>query len=226
MATRRARTRGGRGRHGGASALKDNPGTRRRRSRPAPPSPVMTLIFLAFALSADAFAAALCQGASSRTRPAAGIVLRVGLAFGGAQALMPVLGWALGSAFETVIRELDHWIAFVLLAFIGGRMIRESFTLECDADAGNTLSGRALVLTALATSVDAAAAGVTLAFMDESIWLASATIGVVTLVMAALGVVLGRRAGAVIGRRAEFLGGLVLIGIGTKILVEHLFFGG
>jgi manganese efflux pump family protein len=183
----------------------------------------MTLLLLALALSMDAFAAALSHGASARPAPTATNALRVGLAFGVAQALMPLLGWSLGAAFATVISRVDHWIAFVLLAFIGGRMVREGLRRERPQSNSSSLaSGRGLLLMALATSIDAAAAGVTLVLLDQSVLLACATIGGVTLVMSIAGVLLGKRAGTLLGTRAEVVGGLVLIGIGTKILIEHL----
>jgi manganese efflux pump family protein len=183
-----------------------------------------TLLLLAVALSMDAFAAALSHGAAARSRPGASEALRVGLAFGSAQALMPLLGWALGIAFISIIRDVDHWVAFVLLGLIGGRMVREG--LRADNAASAPRSGKwALLTAAIATSIDAAAAGVTLPVLDQPILLACAVIGAVTLILSTTGVFIGKIAGALIGRRAEVLGGLVLIGIGAKILVEHVYFG-
>lgn len=189
---------------------------------------VMTLLLLALALSMDAFAAALSQGAKAQPAPTVSGALRVGLAFGVAQALMPLSGWALGLAFASVMREVDHWVAFVLLAVIGARMVREGLAAPGGGQDGPTsvASGAALFVLAMATSIDAAAAGVTLELLDQPVWVACGVIGAVTLAMASAGVMIGKVAGVLAGRRAEVLGGLLLIGIGIKILIEHLFFGG
>jgi putative Mn2+ efflux pump MntP len=186
-----------------------------------------TLFVLAIALAMDAFAAALGRGAAGRGHAGVAEALRVGLTFGAAQALMPLLGWALGVAFIGVIRDIDHWIAFVLLAFIGARMVRAGLRA---ADVAAPADGRAgtwaLVPAALATSIDAAAAGVTLPVLAQPVLLACAVIGAVTCALSTAGVLLGAAAGAFLGRRAEVVGGVVLIGIGAKILIEHLYFGG
>jgi putative Mn2+ efflux pump MntP len=188
----------------------------------------MTLFFLALALSMDAFAAALSQGARAQPAPTAGSALRVGLAFGVAQALMPLLGWALGLAFASVMREVDHWVAFILLAIIGARMVREGLAADDGEREGpaSVASGGALFVLAIATSIDAAAAGVTLELLEQPVLVACGVIGVVTLAMASAGVMIGKVVGMLAGQRAEVLGGVILIGIGTKILIEHLFFGG
>jgi putative Mn2+ efflux pump MntP len=188
----------------------------------------MSLLLLALALSMDAFAAALAQGACARPRAGFGSALRIGAAFGLAQGVMPLLGWALGTAFASSIRDVDHWVAFALLAFIGGRMVREGLKHHDDATAAARAPARgwALLTIAIATSVDAAAAGVTLPLMEAPVLVACTVIGVVTLVLSAAGVLLGRLASSAVGQRAEVLGGLVLIGLGTRILVEHQFFGG
>jgi manganese efflux pump family protein len=191
---------------------------------------MMELVLVAFALSMDAFAAALSQGAAGGTTPIAGRAIRIGLAFGAAQALMPLLGWALGLAFAPVIRDVDHWVAFVLLGVVGGRMMREGLAnLDGAKDASTTasvLDGRALFIVAVATSIDAAAAGVTLPLLDQPIIFSCIVIGAITLAMSVAGVFLGRTVGAIAGRRGEVIGGFLLMAIGTKILVEHLFFGG
>lgn len=188
---------------------------------------MVTLIFLALALSADAFAAALCRGAGDRERSGWGDALTVGAAFGGAQALMPVLGWGLGVAFASVIASVDHWIAFGLLGFLGARMVREGLKRdEPDCEEVPAPTGMALLLTAIATSIDAAAAGVSLPLLAVPIAVACFTIGAVTFVLSAAGVRLGGVLGARFGKRAEVLGGLALIALGTKILIEHQWFGG
>ena len=194
----------------------------------SPEAARMTTVFLlALALSMDAFAAAVSHGVAKRRRSLAMETLQVGLAFGTAQALMPLLGWGLGLAFTSVVRDVDHWIAFVLLAFIGARMVGAGLdanakTRQASAPAA---SGWGLLTAAVATSIDAAAAGVTLPMLGPPVLVSCAIIGAITFAMSAAGVLLGSATGAMAGRRAEVIGGLVLIGIGTKILIEHLFFG-
>ena len=190
----------------------------------------MELIFLAVALSMDAFAAALGLGAGARPDQIGSRALRVGLAFGAAQAFMPLLGWGLGIAFASMIQEIDHWVAFVLLGTIGGRMAWAGLTSDSNEraadEAASPLRGGALSLLAVATSIDAAVAGITLPVLDQPVLVACAIIGAFTLMISAMGVLLGRTVGAMAGRRAEVLGGIVLVAIGAKILIAHLFFGG
>ena len=184
---------------------------------------MLTLFVLAIALSMDAFAAAISQGAAARPKPAAASALRVGVAFGSAQALMPLGGWALGVAFAPVVQQLDHWVAFILLAAIGGHMVWEGLKQDAEASKASPLAvGWALFAAAIATSIDAAAAGVTLAFMDQPVLIASFIIGAVTLAIATAGVFVGGLVGAAAGGRAEVAGGLLLIFLGMKILTEHL----
>lgn len=187
----------------------------------------MTLLLLALGLSLDAFAAALSHGAGAPSNAGLTAALRIGLAFGAAQAVMPLFGWALGLAFASVIQDVDHWIAFVLLVLIGAHMIRESVTGSDRAAQRHTAPTRgwALLGAAVATSIDAAAAGVTLAFLEQPILLACGVIGAVTLVLSAAGVLIGRVAGLLAGRHAQMLGGVVLIGVGARILVGHTLFG-
>lgn len=182
------------------------------------------LLALALALAADAFAVALCQGASAR--PGWRGAARIGAAFGAAQALMPLIGWGLGIAFATIIRDIDHWIAFGLLGLLGLKTLKEGLTAD-EQEGGPTpsLSHWALFGAAMATSIDAAAAGMTLPAFDVPVLLACAMIGGVTLLSSAAGVFIGAASGARLGKKAEVLGGLVLILIGTKILIEHLYFG-
>ncbi len=134
---------------------------------------------------------------------------------------MPLIGWFLGSSVKLYIEAVDHWIAFGLLAFIGGNMVRESFR-GGEEEAVADLSAKRLFFLALATSIDALAVGVSLAFVETDIFLSAVIIGVVAFFMAMLGGLLGRRLGLLFQRRATLLGGVVLIAIGLKILVEHL----
>jgi putative Mn2+ efflux pump MntP len=184
---------------------------------------MLTLFLLALALAMDAFAAALCQGAAAGS--AGGTSLRVAGAFGAAQGLMPLVGWALGIAFASAVQAVDHWIALVLLTLLGGRMIREGLARD-EADCAAPLAGWALFLASIGTSVDAAAAGVTLPLLGQPLLLACGIIGLTTAVLSFAGVYLGKAAGARLGKPAELLGGAVLILLGIKIFVEHQYFGG
>lgn len=180
---------------------------------------VIELVILAVGLAMDAFAVAICKGLScERVKPAHAVI--TGLYFGGAQALMPLLGYLLGTRFESFITELDHWIAFVLLGILGVRMIMGSRDTETSADP--SFSFKAMFPMAIATSIDALAVGITFAFLRVDIVPAVTSIGVITFVLAGLGVYLGRVLGAKNRSRAQILGGVVLILMGVKILLEHL----
>ena len=187
-------------------------------------SPMISLCLLALALASDAFAVALCQGAIAKPRPWRQ-ALRIGAAFGIAQAVAPLLGWGFGVAFAGLIESVDHWIAFVLLALVGGKMLIEGARNDPPGEESKSASGKALFLLAVATSIDAAAAGFTLPTIGVGILLSVAVIGGVTFVLSATGVWIGRISRQALGSRAEILGGLVLIGLGVKILFEHRAFG-
>ena len=184
---------------------------------------IVELLFLAVGLAMDAFAVSVCKGLSAkeyRLRHS----LTAGAYFGGFQALMPLLGWLLGSQFESVIKSIDHWIAFGLLGLIGANMVREAFGKAEEVNA--SFSPKAMLPLAVATSIDALAVGVTFAFLDVNIWLAVALIGGVTFAISAAGVKVGNVFGARFQSKAELAGGISLILLGVKILIEHLFFGG
>ena len=150
-------------------------------------------------------------------------MLRTALAFGFFQAVMPVLGWLAGRTIVDIISDYDHWIAFGLLAFIGGKMLWESFERKEEKSKNTDITSGLLLLTAsLATSIDALAVGLSFAFVDVNIILASLTIGIIAFVVTAVGFPLGRKISRVAGRWAEVIGGTVLIGIGLRILVTHL----
>ncbi len=176
---------------------------------------------MALALSMDAFAVSICKGLAMKRITLKGAVT-VGLWFGIFQALMPLLGYLFGSVFEDSVRAIDHWIAFILLAFIGGKMIHESFSKDDKPDSGSLLFLNMLVL-AVATSIDALAAGLTFAFLNVNITNAVVLIGITTFILSVIGVKLGNVFGVKYKSRAEFAGGVVLIALGIKILVEHLF---
>lgn len=178
---------------------------------------MIALLILALALAMDAFAVSLAQGAAGRMRVGQAVILA--LAFGVAQGVMPLIGWGLGTAFAGWIEAVDHWIAFAILSLLGLNMIRESRT---DTEPGPALAGWPLFAAAIATSIDAAAAGITLPLLGLPVGFACATIGVVTAAVCFAGALGGGHAGRHLEGRAELLGGLVLIGLGVKILVEHL----
>ena len=181
----------------------------------------LSVLFVAVGLSADCFAVAL-SGSISMKIVSSWQVLRASLAFGLFQALMPVLGWLAGQTVVELVADYDHWVAFTLLALVGSRMIWESFRSR-DGRSGNAdiTKGLLLLTLSVATSIDALAVGLSFAFLEINIALASVTIGVVAFVTTATGFVLGKKAGNLIGRRAETIGGIVLIGIGLKILLDH-----
>ena len=183
---------------------------------------LVTLLLLAVGLSADAFAVSICKGLAM-PKITWKECLIVGVWFGGFQALMPLIGYVLGSAFESYITKIDHWIAFVLLVFIGVNMIREAFSDE-EEQTSTSFGAKTMLLMAIATSIDALAVGITFAFLEVNIWLAILIIGCTTFVFSAAGVKIGNVFGNKYKAKAEIVGGIILIAIGCKILIEHLFF--
>lgn len=182
------------------------------------------LALIAVGLSMDAFAVAICKGLGMK-RLNVRQAFVIALFFGGFQALMPAIGWALGTQFEALITPVDHWIAFVLLALIGGNMLKESLGKDDDgqAEAADAkLDLRELTMLAVATSIDALAVGITFAFLRVSIAPAAGLVGITTFVLSFAGVVVGHRFGARYEKAATAVGGVVLILIGCKILLEHL----
>jgi putative Mn2+ efflux pump MntP len=185
----------------------------------------MSLLLLAVALSMDVFAAALSRGVTAAPGDGQRTALSVGLAVGVAHGLMPLVGWSLTSAMAAVMRDVDHWVAFALLVLIGVRMLSEARRPDDEekpAANGNT----SLAAVALATSIDAAVAGGTFAALGQSVIAGCAVLALTAFLFAVAGVYLGRRAGDAVGAGAQVLGGLVLIGLGIKIVIAHEFFGG
>ena len=181
---------------------------------------IFELFLIGIGLSMDAFAVAICKGLSMRKIDGRQTVT-VALFFGGFQALMPVLGWALGKQFEQYITRYDHWIAFVLLLYIGGKMIWEALRGGEEAAAAANFSVKELLLLAVATSIDALAVGITFAFLRVEIGLAAAIIGCTTFALSLAGVFIGNRFGSRYKQKAEVVGGVILVLIGVKILLEH-----
>jgi putative Mn2+ efflux pump MntP len=183
---------------------------------------IVELFFIALGLSMDAFAVALCKGLNMRVYNRKYSFL-IAAFFGGFQALMPLVGWLLGTQFARYIRDFDHWVAFALLAFIGGKMVYESFKKEdCCGKKKESFDLKELLMLSVATSIDALAAGVTFAFLSVNIFGAVLLIGAVTFILSASGVAIGNRFGIRYKNKAELAGGLALIFMGIKILLEHL----
>ncbi|WP_292056702.1 MULTISPECIES: manganese efflux pump MntP family protein [unclassified Brevundimonas] len=189
-------------------------------------SPVAIAV-LSVSMSADAFAAAIGRGAQHR--PTVSQALRSGLVFGVIEAITPLIGFALGVAAAGFVAAIDHWIAFGLLGAVGAKMIWEALKREEEAVEAENASGKAasrgllaLVATAVGTSIDAGAVGVGLALLDANIWLIAACIGFTTFALATLGLLVGKAAGTRLGKIVELVGGVALIALGLKILLEHL----
>ncbi|EMZ5812174.1 manganese efflux pump MntP [Klebsiella aerogenes] len=183
---------------------------------------ISATILLAFGMSMDAFAASIGKGATLH-KPKFSEALRTGLIFGAIETLTPLVGWGLGMLASQFVLEWNHWIAFVLLVFLGGRMVIEGFrgTDDNECEAPRRHGFWLLVTTAFATSLDAMAVGVGLAFLQVNIIATALAIGCATFTMSTLGIMVGRFIGPLLGKRAEILGGIVLIGIGAQILWSH-----
>lgn len=177
------------------------------------------LLIIAVGVSMDAFAVSICKGLSVRSlKPR--YIGAAALWFGGFQALMPLIGYYLGVSFADFVANVDHWVAFILLGIIGGNMIRESFSKE-DCEYAPDFSVKAMLPLAIATSIDALAIGVSLAFLKVDIWTSVMVIGLVTGFFSAVGVSLGKEFGCRYKSKAEFAGGFILMAMGLKILLEH-----
>jgi putative Mn2+ efflux pump MntP len=184
----------------------------------------LTVLLTAFGVSMDAVAVSISSGMTP-VAPRRRDALKMALWFGAFQALMPALGFALGVAFRDWVSAVDHWIAFALLALIGGKMIHEAFARgDGEPVSSDRFAPRRLLLLAVATSVDALAVGISLSLLDTGLTQTVAIIGVTTFALCYPAVLLGRRLGELFAKRAELAGGLVLVAIGTKILVEHTLF--
>lgn len=180
-----------------------------------------TIFLLAVGLGLDAFSVAIGIGAANHKKSWAP-VLRLSFAFGLFQFVMPFIGWLAGSTVVGLIESFDHWIAFALLAVVGGKMIREGFEAESDEGKGDRTRGWPLFLLSIATSIDALAVGFSFSLLKTPIALPAVIIGAVCFVMTAVGMVFGKALKKIFGKKVEIAGGLVLIGIGVKILIEHL----
>ncbi len=185
---------------------------------------IFSLVLIGIGLAMDATAVSIAKGMCMDKKQIAKYSILLGLAFGIFQGIMPMFGYFLGSAFAGVVQNVDHWIAFILLSAIGINMLRESRNEQDACEVDFSLSLSQILILALATSIDALAIGVSFAFLKVNIFVASAIIASTTFLMSFIGVRLGKRVGGLFERYAEMLGGFILICLGVKILVEHLFF--
>lgn len=182
----------------------------------------LSLVLIAVGLAMDAFAVSICKGLAMK-RPGPKAIIVVGLWFGFFQALMPLIGYCLGSSFYDYISDYDHWVAFILLAAIGLNMIREALSGEEEGVDGS-IGFRTMLVLAVATSIDALAVGISLAMTGDDIVSSALLIGIVTFLISAVGVKIGSVFGDRFGQKAELVGGVILIIIGLRILLEHLGF--
>lgn len=186
---------------------------------------IISLVALALGMSMDAFATAIAKGATYQN-PSLTRALKAGVFFGVIEGVAPIIGWLLGEAAQGWLSHVDHWVAFALLSFLAFKFMRDALKGDVqikDDQQNMAKSGFGLMLiTAVATSIDSLVVGVSLAFLEVNIWLAAALIGLATMIMVTLGLYLGNRLGRRFGRVAMFVGGVVLLMIGTTILVSHL----
>ena len=182
---------------------------------------LLEIILIAVSLAMDAFAVSICKGLSMKKMDWKKAII-IGLYFGLFQGGMPLIGYLLGVGFEESIKFIDHWIAFILLAFIGGNMIKEALSKKEDDEVDDKVDFKTMVVLAIATSIDALAVGVTFAFLNVNILLAAGLIAIITFIISCFGVKLGNVFGDKYEKKAELAGGIVLVLIGLKILLEHL----
>lgn len=181
---------------------------------------IYEILLIGIGLAMDAFAVSICKGLSMKKMNWKNAVI-IALYFGVFQALMPLIGYFLGMTFESIVTTFDHWVAFALLTLIGGGMIKESFDDEDDKK-NDRVDFNTMVVLAIATSIDALAIGITFAFFDVNIVIAVSIIGIITFIISVLGVKIGNRFGDKYQNKAQLMGGIILVLLGFKILLEHL----
>ena len=184
---------------------------------------IITILFIAVGLSMDAFAVSITSGLTIKNLKVNN-AFKIAIFFGSFQAIMPLIGWLAGLSVRNFISGIDHWIAFGLLSFVGGKMIYESLSTKPTAKENNPLNLYVLLVLSVATSIDALAVGLSLSFLNISIAMPVVIIGVVTFFLSFLGVFIGDRFGHFFEKKMEIIGGLILVGIGIKIVIEHLVF--
>ena len=181
---------------------------------------IFEIIVIGFGLSMDAFAVSVCKGLSMKKMNWKNAII-IAVYFGFFQAFMPIIGYLLGNSFSVIVQNIDHWIAFILLAIIGGNMIKESTDDELEKR-NDKIDFKTMFILAIATSIDALAVGITFAFFKVNVIFSVLIIGFITFVLSILGVIIGNKFGDKLQNKAEFTGGIILILIGLKILLEHL----
>jgi manganese efflux pump family protein len=182
---------------------------------------MLNIIIISISLAMDCFAVSMAGGAVTK-KPRAIDALKVGLFFGLFQALMPVIGWYIGFGFKGLIENVDHWIAFALLGLIGIKMIYESFKIESEKNRIDLIKMTSLLILSVATSIDALVIGITLSILGISLYLSVIIIGLFAFAFSFFGYFLGNKLGKFLESKVELIGGIVLVGIGIKILIEHL----
>jgi len=181
---------------------------------------LIEILLIGIGLAMDAFAVAICKGLSMKKINWKNAII-IAIWFGTFQALMPLIGYFLGNAFEEFVKNFDHWVAFILLSFIGGNMLKESFNTGVE-EKNEKIDFKTMLILSIATSIDALAVGITFSFFDVNIWSSIFLIGIITFIISIIGVKIGNKFGDKYERKAEFFGGAILVIIGIKILVEHL----
>lgn len=181
---------------------------------------LLEIFLIGVGLAMDAFAISICKGLSMKKMNWKSAII-IALYFGIFQAFMPIIGYFLGSTFESFVTNIDHWIAFVLLSLIGGNMIKEAFDSE-DEKKNDKVDFKTMIVLAIATSIDALAIGITFAFFEVNLLLSISIIGIITFIISIIGVKIGNKFGDKYQNKAEFIGGLILVLLGIKILLEHL----
>ena len=183
----------------------------------------LEIIVLSLGLAMDATAVGMTDGLSNRKIKLSKALL-IGLIFGFFQAMMPLLGYLFGILFASLIEFLDHWIALLLLGYLGGKMLYDGFKKGSDEEEVRELTLKTLLVQGVATSIDAFAVGISFATLHVDITLAVCSIGIITMILSSLGVLIGKKFGDLLNNKATILGGLILVGIGLKIFIEHMFF--
>lgn len=181
---------------------------------------ILEIFLIGVGLSMDAFAVSVCKGLSMKKLDWKKAII-IALYFGVFQAIMPVIGYLLGTTFESLVTQIDHWIAFILLGIIGANMIKEALEKESE-NSNDKVDFKTMIVLAIATSIDALAIGITFAFFKTKLLSSVIIIGIITFILSLIGVKIGNKFGDKYEKKAEFLGGVILILIGVKILIEHL----
>lgn len=181
---------------------------------------IVEILLISLGLAMDACAVSVCKGLSMKKMSWKKAVI-IGIYFGIFQAIMPLIGYLLGTTFESFVTQIDHWVTLILLCFIGGKMLKDALGEEGEGH-NDDIGFKSMIVLAIATSIDALAIGITFAFLRVNILFATVSIGIVTFILSLLGVKIGNRFGAKYEKKTEILGGIILIAIGFKILFEHL----